>query len=153
MQYLLGFLTVSLLALPVYGQTLSDFRDFILSPLATQAANEQAEAKRNTLTKTLAEASQQKPIVLSKFPALKDFAPIVDALDPQPTGEQLERFHRILLAHIDAQAKSRTEQYAADLLLKTKTEPGGIFAVCDQKIARRWKANAGNFERLADSPC
>jgi hypothetical protein len=152
MQYLLGFLTVSLFALPVYGQTLPDFRDFILSPLATQAANEQADAKRNALTRAVTEAQFNRSS-WSVIPFVKDWAPLMDAVAGQPTSEQLESFHRTLLHHIDAQAKSRAEQYAADLLLKTKTEPGGVFAVCDQKIARRWKANAGNFERLADSPC
>ncbi|MDO8356976.1 MAG: hypothetical protein Q7U76_11355 [Nitrospirota bacterium] len=152
MQYLLGFLTVSLLALPVYGQTLSDFRDFILSPLATQAANEQADAKRNALTKAMAEA-QFNRLSWAGFPIVKDFAPLLDAASGQPTSDQLVAFHQVILQHLNAQTKSRAEQYAADLLLKTKTEPGGVFAVCDQKIARRWKANAGNFERLADSPC
>jgi len=152
MQYLLGFLTVSLFALPVYGQTLSDFRDFVLSPLATQAANEQTDAKRNALTKAMAEA-QFNRLSWAVMPGMTEFAPLLDAAAGQPTSEQLAAFHQTLLQHLDAQAKSRSAFYAADLLLKTKTEPGGIFAVCDQKIARRWKANAGNFERLADSPC
>lgn len=152
MQYLLGFLTVSLFALPVYGQTLSDFRDYILSPLATQAANEQAEAKRIALTKAMAEA-QFNRLSWSVMPGVKDFAPLLDAASGQPTSEQLTAFHQTILQHLDAQAKGRAEQYAADLLLKTRTEPGGLFVVCDQKVARRWKANGGNFDRLADLPC
>ena len=152
MQYLLGFLTVSLLALPVYGQTLSDFRDFILSPLATQAANEQTDTKRNALTKAMAEA-QFNIRSWNIVPIVGEWAPLLDAASGQPTNEQLVAFHHVILQHLDAQAKSRALQYQSMLLLNTKTEPGGIFAVCDQKIARRWKANAGNFERLADSPC
>lgn len=152
MKYLLGCLTVSLLALPAYGQSLSDFQTLILSPLATQAAHEQAEAKRNALTKAMAEAGFNRG-TWAMIPGLKDLAPLMDALSGQPTSEQLETFHRILLAHIDAQAKSRAELYAADLLLKTRTEPGSVFSVCDQAIARRWKANGGNFTRLPDNPC
>ena len=152
MKYLLGCLTVSLLALPAYGQSLSDFQTLILSPLATQAAHEQAEAKRNALTKTITDAEFNRG-TWAVIPGLKDLAPLMDALSGQPTSEQLETFHRILLAHIDAQAKSRAELYTADLLLKTRTEPGGLFSVCDQAIARRWKANGGNFTRLPDNPC
>lgn len=152
MQYLLVLLTVSLLALPAYGQSLSDFRDFILSPLATQAAHEQAESKRKALTKTIADAEFNRG-TWAVIPGLKDIAPLMDALSGQPTSEQLEAFQRILLNHIDAQAKSRADLYTADLLLKTRTEPGGVFSVCDQAIARRWKANSGNFTRLPDNPC
>lgn len=152
MHYLTGFLTVSLFALPASGQTLPDFSRAVLAPLATKHTEEEAIQKRAMLARACATA---KPKDLGDLLGL--FYPQVKDALTEVTPEQAKNFCRLALDILNDQTTSRLAARLADLELKTTatdTAGGRVFAVCNEKTARTWKALAGGtFKETGETPC
>lgn len=156
MQYLAGLLTVSLFALPVYGQTLPDFSRAVLVPLSTKHTEDEAMQKRATLARACVTA---RPKDLGDLITL--FNPLakeaVSLLRDEVTPEQAHNFCRLALKILNDQTASRIAVRVADLELKTTatdTDNGRVFAVCNEKTARTWKAlTGGTFKEAGDTPC
>jgi|CXWL01.1.fsa_nt_gi hypothetical protein len=159
MQYLAGFLTVSLFALPVYGQTLPDFSRAVLAPLATKLTEEAAIQKRRTLARSCAEAYAGRPSDLLDWAAQIDpRAALLNSLrDNQPTLEQTQTICSFLLEIVNQQTTSRIAERVADMELNTTatdTDSGLVFAVCNEKTARTWKSlPGGSFKESGDISC
>ena len=152
MQKILVFLTVSLFALPASGQTLPEFSRAVLAPLATKHTEDEAIQKRATLARACVAA---KPKDWGDVLGL--FAPQVKDTLTDITPEQAHSFCRLALEILNDQTASRLAARVADLELKTTatdTDSGRVFAVCNEKTARTWKAlPGGTFKESGEIPC
>lgn len=152
MDYITGFLTVSLFALPASGQTLPEFSRAVLAPLATKHTEDEAMQKRATLARACATAKPKDwgDLLGLFYPHIKDALTDV-------TPEQAHNFCRLALEILNDQTASKLAARVADLELRTTatdTDGGRVFAVCNEKTARTWKAlTGGTFKESGDTPC
>lgn len=154
MHYITGFLTVSLFSLPASGQTLPEFSRAVLAPLATKHTEEEAMQKRAILAKACVTPRPKDlgDIITLVNPLAKD---AVSLLREDITPEQAHSFCRLALEILNDQTDSKRAARVADLELNTTaTDTGRVFAVCNQKTARTWKAlTGGTFKESGDIPC
>ena len=156
MHYITGFLTVSLFALPASGQTLPEFSRAVLAPLATKHTEDEAMQKRVALARACVTGRPKDlgDLITLFNPLAKD---AVSFLRDEVTPEQAHNFCRLALEILNDQTASRLSARVADLELKTTatdTEHGRVFAVCNEKTARTWKAlTGGTFKESGDTPC
>jgi hypothetical protein len=146
---------------PAFSQTLSDFRDAVLAPLAIHGIETNAIDRRKTLTSICLEAQAGRPKDLLDFAA--SFHPVATGLNTlrdldKLTPEQATAMCGTALIALDANTRSRLAVSLSDLTLKTTsavTDQGLLFTVCEEKVGRQWKPGpGGTFQRLqVDSPC
>jgi hypothetical protein len=164
-------LVLSLTACAIAAPSLYDFHDRILRPLAAQKADDLAEQNRLHVRKAFEKAEQAPNGRWVEYFYWGLDALGVAGYGMPGQGRLLEKFKgyyqgsstknrdailRAVLLQIDEERIADRQLMLKTLIDHTSQELavfGTVYAVCDEGVARRYRAQGDTFSRLEDKSC